>query len=311
MEFQNTTPQTGVHEVYEGLRDFKNFEDYLAKWIRPHILTSLDTLFEGAKARWYQKERQAGSAGRGDFRMATVLLSVFDHFGAFLAKPWVGWLTPAENIARVAARIRPSLSDTYAILANMGRNALVHGAWPQTAVVTDVPDEQSGGAPWGFGLSFSASNHPERHDTFHVRPYRPSGIELSLSLPKRTIKLVWNVHRLRLMLVDAVESGILFAGVDPQTFERVRLLSQLVGDTRETADAEITSLKKPGHNIRDPTRRKRHLKRVGQNALCKKDTMFRQIAALLAEANRLNVPLAGPDDKILRDYKGLTGAQGT
>lgn len=296
-------PITGVYETYEGLAHFETFDDYLRHWIRPNLLKDLETVFEGAKGHWNAQKNPPGSPGRGDFVMATALLSIFDHFGAFLARPKIDWIMPAENIARLARRLAPSLADIYAILAKMGRNALTHGAWPQTAIVVDAKDKASGlTEPWAFGLSFNANDDPKRHDTFHWKPYvlRP-GVDPPERVPAKTIKLVLNVHNLRALMVRAIDEGVLFEGVTKLQFERVRKIARLMGDTREASEAELKKCAKPGHWD------KARVKKVSRYWLCKEGTLQRQIENLIAEAKRLRVPWSKEDEKTPRDYGGHKG----
>jgi len=272
------------------------------KWVKPNILKDLETVFEGAREQWKREQHEPGAAGRGDFILASGLLPLLDHFGSLLAEPKWGWITPPENIARACLRLGPDLADIFAVFANLARNALLHGAWPQTACIVDVPVPGGGIKTWAFGVSFNANADSRRHDTFHNKAYRLApNLPPPEKVPERTLKLVLNVHNLRSRLVEAVESGTLFRGVRQFAFDRVRKISELSGDTNKDRRDKLLGLAKPGRY--DPKR----LAKVRRRMLCKENSVNDQIAMLFAEAERLGALRSAEDEKIRRDHKGYGG----
>ena len=202
-----------INSSRQGLRTFDGMGDYLDRWVRPNLLEDLDTVFEGAKRRWEEKGRPAD--GRGDFLLATLLFGTFDHLGAFLAADECRSLATRENIARLACRL-PSTADVYAIIAQLGRNALVHGAWPQTALRMDR------GGSWAFGLSITANPDPTDHDYLYTRRYSLSAAGASDSTPSTVLKLLLNVHALHRELRELVLEQSTFAAVIPAVFESIQ-----------------------------------------------------------------------------------------
>lgn len=292
--------QYGVHEEYEGIRDFRRFDDYLHGWIKPNILKDLETVFEGARSRWDNESHKPGAPGRGDFVLASGLLPIFDHFGALIAKPVIEWIISSENIARVARRLTPDLHDIYAVFANLGRNAIIHGAWPQTGLITNLERAVTRRVEtWAFGLSFNANSNPERHNTLHNKGYKPApNLPAPEPLPQKTLKLVLNVHNLRRRLADAIEKEEMFSDVTQAAFDRVRQISELSGDNRSETESQRNELAKPRQS------NERMRQKVHQAKLCKQNTLEKQIALLFAEAERLGALDSEADVKITRDFKG-------
>lgn len=287
----------GIHEPYQGLVDFTNIESYFEGWIKPNILGDLDTVFVGARQKWENRNPNAGEPGRGDFFMAVSLFAALEHLGAFMAEESAP-ITTAENIARVAKRLQ-STWDVYAILANMGRNALAHGAWPQTAIAMPV----EGAKAWAFGLSFNANSNPMRHDTLHVSTVKlsklwvPDGYEGSPSpkpfvTPEQEIpllKLVLNVQMLRWELLEFIDSGeyLRIVGGLLGTFDRVKKISTMNGIPGKEAHKARSALESP----------EKKMKR-----LCAPETVEEQINELREEFRRIN-----PNNllyKFPRDHRG-------
>lgn len=207
--------------AFQGLRSFSSFDEYREKWILPSMLNDLDTVFIGARERAEHKKR--AREGGGNFILATALMTLLDHFGAFLAKwdpaPYKrGSLDQIENIARVA-KLMPSTSDVYAIVANLGRNALVHAAWPQTAM------EMTGA--WAFGYTIGADVESE-HEMLYV-PWHPLGPKWREGPPVQVLKLAHNVHVLYRELVNELRTNEKFRKVDIKAFERVQDYSLIAG----------------------------------------------------------------------------------
>jgi hypothetical protein len=296
----------GINEKFLSILDFSSFEEYQEKWIRPHILGDLETILEGAKQRWQSSPRKAMSPGRGDFLMATVILSVFDHMGMFLADRNFPEISSSENIARVARRLS-GLEDVYAILAKLGRNVLIHNTWPQTALPMWTKDHTSGRTErWAFGLTFSASPDLNRHDTLHVAPWWTSLQDRksrNLRTQKKALRLTLNVHRMHQDLVKWMDKGGMLAAVNsvPGSFERAQLILNIAGDPGK---GSLWKQETSGVNLLP--------RRTGKvERLCEGGVMLDQIQALLIEAKRLGAwePEPGEDRKYIRDYFGRAGLQ--
>jgi hypothetical protein len=293
----------GVYEPFEGIRDFRTLDEYVAKWVTVNTLNDLETVFEGAKERWSSAKHEPGAAGRGDFVLASGLLPLFDHFGALLAHPTLGRITPTENIARVCRRLGPELNSVRSVFANLARNALTHGAWPQTACIVDVPIPGAGEQTWAFGISFNANADPQRHDTFHNKAYTlPPNLPPPRRIPAKTLKLVLNVHNLRSLLVEAIENGTLFRGASPQTFDRVRLISELSGDFDENSQYELKRLTKLVDAV--PKR----MAAINRCQLCTASSAANEVERLFAEASRLGALDSPLDEKVKRHHRQREGA---
>lgn len=194
----------------QGLWDYADFPEYLNQWIIPNMLGDLETVFEGARERWRGRE----GAGRGDFALATVLFAWFEHLGAFLGNPDEK-RRGIIAIARCAKQL-PSINDKADwIIAYLGRNALVHAAWPQTLSLMD-------GGNWAFGMSVNADNRlQETHNIIYNWPVHKTFPRVQQT-PTTVIKLSMNVHILRQELHDFVASGLLLECTNTQCFELVK-----------------------------------------------------------------------------------------
>jgi hypothetical protein len=220
--------------AYQGPRDFTDFDDYRENWIIPNLLPDLDTVFLGA--REHAKKLDKTARGGGVFALGTALCGAFDHLGSFLAK----WdkdpnrcesLKQTDNIARTA-KCLPSTADVCAIFANLGRNALVHAFWPQTA----MPME--GG--WAFGYSLGGDVDTE-HDQLYITSH---SIDPKQHNPERVkvLKLAQNVYVLHKELAKAVREGPDFRNVSQKAFERVQEYSMRVGLPGKSAHDELEGL---------------------------------------------------------------------
>jgi len=208
----------------QGIWSFNDFDDYRENWIKSNVLTGLETVFEGARMEWMRHPGQIH--GRGDFVMGTALFAAFDHIGHFLAPTPDHSFRSFDNISRVAFCL-PSLRDVYLIIGNLGRNALVHGGWPQSAF--RLPNEN-----WAFGFLVSANIsliEPD-HDTLYTRQYP---LELG-GQPVLILKLIDNVHVLRSELSKWVHTGSALHNVNPDVFTYVQKLSTLSGDPSYPVD---------------------------------------------------------------------------
>jgi hypothetical protein len=273
----------GIYEPWEGLRDFQTFEEYFTKWVMPNLLGDLETVLEGARQWWELRKQPPGAPGRGDFFLATVLMSVFDHLGAFLVESDAHWITAAENIARISRNL-DSTFDVYCVLANLGRNALIHGAWPQTSI--PMPASAASVERWAFGLSFNANSDRARHDTLHTK--------LEVNGANAVLKLVLNVHNLRRELLDWIESGLLLRNVTARAFERVRAGATIMGDPRKVE--ELNDTYTPGW-------RRRIDRRARPKVFAPKD-FARQIENLLIEAKEIGAWRSNTDYKRRRTHRG-------
>lgn len=209
-------PQHGLFP--QGLRSFRDFADYRDNWIRTNLLPDLRTIFRGARADWESQGRPEN--GRGDFLLATALMSAFDHLGVFLAGPDDS-LENYENIARVAQRLT-SIGDIYAIVANLGRNALAHGVWPQTGM--PVHD-------WAFGLNINAMPDDTEHNRLYVRTnYSLEPDEGTEGGQKaKILKLRLNVHFLRKELAAFINGEPGFPEVPAPVWARAQRISRRIG----------------------------------------------------------------------------------
>lgn len=189
---------------------------YVDHWVVPHMLKDLETVFEGTVEKWKAEgERQNG---RGDFLLATCLFALFDHLGALLAESKEHSLGTKENIARIAALLK-SIADINLIVAHLGRNALVHGAWPQTMVLMD-------NETWAFGLNVFAHPDESTHMTLYKREYPLPESNNNISQFK-VLKLRLNLHYLRRELESCVKNAEAFKSVPLEVFERVKELAIL------------------------------------------------------------------------------------
>ncbi len=261
VHFAETSVQS-TRSFHQGVRSFPSFEQYLEGWIKRNLLADLETVFVGAKERWISTGRSEN--GRGDFLLATLLFSVFDHLGTFIARPG-DKLVNHENIARVAKHL-DSTKDVYAIVSNLGRNALVHGAWPQTAVPRD-------GCTWGFGININGDIDERQHNLLYVKLY-PIGWPGGQLREVPVLKLRLNVHVMRKELIEWLHHDL---RVSRKAFDRARNLAMLQGipepgKPRERTDAKYT-WPAPGERWNDP--------------LCDIQKMGRQIQRLRREAEDL------------------------
>jgi hypothetical protein len=217
----------------QGPRDFEDFEDYRKNWIIPNLLVDLDSVFVGTRERVSKLKRTA--VGGGTFVLGMALFAVFDHLGSFLAE----WhedperrqsLKQTDNIARTA-RCLTSTADVCAVVANLGRNALVHAFWPQTAMPMDG---------WVFGYSLGG-DVDEEHDLLYVTVHSIDP-KRRHSKPKRVLKLAQNVYVLYNELAGAMREGTAFRDVHPKAFERVQKYSMKVGLPGERAHAALDDL---------------------------------------------------------------------
>jgi len=203
----------------QGLWDFVGFASYLHEWIRPNLLKDLETVFEGACNEW--KQDNMPNNGRGDFVLAIALFAVFDHLGAFLAEDEDASLMTRDNISRVAVQL-PSTRDVDLIVSHFGRNALVHGAWPQTVMLME-------GEKWAFGLNVSADPRPfnedgePTHNYLYWRKYPMPWFDCKTRLMD-ILKLRLNVRNLRHELGEFVTS-INPDMVQPAVFQRIRKIA--------------------------------------------------------------------------------------
>lgn len=203
-----------ISEYAQGLWTFPDFETYKEEWIVRNMLPDLKTVFEGARARWVNNVGTLD--GRGYFVLATSLFALFDHLGMFLAKNKDDSLQTRYNISRMAQRLE-STKDIDMILGHLGRNALVHGAWPQTTLLMDS-------GSWGFGLNISADPDESSHRLLTGKRYRfPTIPASSRLLPILKIRL--NVHTLRRELEEYVTEGSAFAEITPDIYSRVQELA--------------------------------------------------------------------------------------
>jgi hypothetical protein len=195
-------------ELHQGLWDFPTLASYVSERVIPYVLEDVETVFTGAAQHWSQ-HGVGRAAGRGDFLLATLLLSLMDHFGSFLT----GQTKPtALNIGASAKRV-PGFQGVEWLLAKAGRNALVHNAFPQTLIAPE------GGR--AFGLSVSAN--PTRTDLYYVHT-RDSSLHSEDGRIERVAvdQVIVCVHPWRRALHDAVVSDRMFGRADPSHFNRVR-----------------------------------------------------------------------------------------
>lgn len=272
----------GVREGAQGIRDFYRFSSYLTGWIKPHLLADLETIFEGARTYWDNRRMPEGSGGRGDFVMAAALLAAFDHLGSFITTSEKDWITPSNNVIRVAECL-PSLKDISALIATMARNALIHVGWPQTAVPMDQYS-------WAFGLTFSANSDLRRHDNLYTDHWLPDG---PTGARRRALKLKLNVHVVRLQFEEWIYNGNLAAKVDDRAFMRIRDLSMQAGNPHGAAKDRYDTLVH-GSRVVTPN--------FGESSwrmLC------RQVKALRAESERIGCwQRGGFREPIARDFGG-------
>lgn len=237
---------------FQGLRSFETFREYKQKWLKPNLLGDLETVFLGVRQGVKGKQR----AGRGDFILAMALFSLFDHLGVFLAKRGES-LEFYENIARTAHCLE-STRDVFAVIANLGRNALVHGAWPQTA----VPMEEKA---WAFGYSVGSGPEDSEHDLLYVveHPLRSKGHARREDAVK-ILKFAQNVNVLYKELVNWVDYGEELREIGDTAWDRAQRLSLVIG--------------RPAENDR--------LQRIikGKVTLCQPGTLEEQAMALKKEA---------------------------
>jgi hypothetical protein len=222
---------------FQGVRSFDSYEDYLRLWIKLNMLPDLETVFKGSLKFW--EDNQRPSEGRGDFVLATALFSAFDHLGMFLAKHPGESLRSRDNIARTALKL-PSTNRIFAIIANLGRNALVHGSWPQTGFAME-------GGTWGFGLGIGAPSGRTEHNLIYTRMYPlMSGLP-----PVKVLKLTQSVHVLRQELDTAIRYDGLWNHCHPDLFERIQRMSIFLGDPfgDENHSRLVNGAVVPGHNM--------------------------------------------------------------
>jgi hypothetical protein len=206
---------TVANSQRQGIWDFESFEGYLLKWIRPHTLADLDTVFEGAAVLW----NSAGQPkhGRGDFILATAFFAVLDHLGQFFAAD-DEVLQTVSNIFRMVDRL-PSTKPVAEIVARFARNALIHGAWPQTVC---WPLKQ----PHAFGLSLSADpslidlDGESTHDNVYYRYYDLPLLN-GTTAPDNVLKLRLNVQVLRRELREVFATDRVIETVSATAFRRV------------------------------------------------------------------------------------------
>jgi len=198
----------------QGLWSFSKFSDYLSDWIIPNMLKDLETVFEGGCERWVSQGMPKN--GRGDFVLATALFALFDHLGAFLAESIDSSLHTRENISRTAKRLQ-SLKGIDLIVAHFGRNALVHGAWPQTTVLMDRET-------WAFGLNIFAHPDESTHRALYKREY-PFPTDSGSSQEVKILKLRLNVRYLRRELEECIKNSTAFSDVDDALFERIQKIA--------------------------------------------------------------------------------------
>jgi hypothetical protein len=234
------TPQTK-----QGPRDFEDFNDYFENRIKPFILIDLETVFRGT-AEYAGKTKRA-AVGAGDFILAMSLFAVFDHLGAFLAH-WNDELKEREsleskdNIARVA-KVLPSTTDIYAIVATLGRNALVHAGWPQTAMPID---------DWAFGYSVGGGpDREEEHDMLYLT-WHQRGIKKKDRARVKVLKLAQNPHVLYRELKEELTKGKRFTEVSQEAFERVQRYSVVVGVPGKSARDELNNEKQGWKKVLPP-----------------------------------------------------------
>jgi hypothetical protein len=199
---------------YQGLWSFADFPAYLNSWLIPNVLKDLETVFEGACKKW--KEDGEPENGRGDFVLAISLFALFDHLGAFLAPDENASLQTRENIVRMA-HLLPTTRDVDLIVAHFGRNALVHGAWPQTAVLMD-------GGSWAFGLNISADPDESNHGRRYKRRYSlPCKVRPAPQLDILRLRL--NIRVLRRELQECFLLNGALGNVKQEVFERLQDLA--------------------------------------------------------------------------------------
>jgi hypothetical protein len=217
----------------QGPRDFENFDDYRKNWIIPNLLVDLDTVFLRTRKRAAELKRT--TVGGGTFVLGMALFAAFDHLGSFLAR----WddeperresLKQTDNIARTA-RSLTSTADVCALVANLGRNSLVHSFWPQTAMPMDG---------WALGYSLGG-DVDEEHDLLYVTVHSIDP-KRRHSKPKKVLKFAQNVYVLYKELAVAVREGTAFRDVHPKAFERVQKYSTKVGLPGERARAALDDL---------------------------------------------------------------------
>ncbi len=206
-------------KFFQGLWSFDSFEHYLDKWIKPNILGDLETIFTGTAENWVNKEEPEND--RGDFMLTTLLFSVFDHLGGFLAKSTDSSLTTLENISRIARRI-PSIKGVDLIIAFFGRHALVHSAWPDTMIF--VEEKRA------FGLNIYAypdigkdENCKGQHMLLYRKKY--SYGTLNSSDEYEGTKLRINIHHLRTEFKEQIVNGNMFADVNSEVFIKIKKIA--------------------------------------------------------------------------------------
>lgn len=254
----------------QGLRSFGSFPAYLEGWIRPNLLTDLDTVFVGAQNHWQAKQRAADgrvSDGRGDFVLATALFTIFDHIGSFIARDTHGPQSHHECIARTAYCL-PSTHDVYFLVANLARNALVHNGWPQTA----LPLEDGS---WGVGLGICADPNSEEHELIYTRSYAGL-IPQEPERVTKVVKLVLNVNVLLHELREWVLHGEEMRSVTQEVFEHVRRRSMVAGDPYGLEQPTASPVAAPSGSY--------HLQR-----LCCRETLVWQAKRLRSEAKAAGV----------------------
>jgi hypothetical protein len=289
-------PQHGVHETYRSVSDFASIDAYFEKWIVPNIFGDLDTVFMGAQQFWGHKKQTPGAAGRGDFSLAIALLAAMEHLGCFLAPGLDDAITTGNNIGRTAQCLQ-STWDIFAIVASLGRNAVVHAGWPQTAIAMP-PDARP---TWAFGLSFNASENPLRHDTVHFDTIRRSQL-FDPTKPAHAadenllmVKLVLNVQMLRWELLEFKDSGefLRLAKVEPKTFKRIQDMSRVSGVPWNSQMAERSSLETSSGS-----------KAIKTKTKAKESDLALQIERVRREAERLNPQILENRSKFRRDHRG-------
>lgn len=271
----------GLWEPHQNIGEFHDFSEYLEKWIKPVLLEDLTTVFEGARVLWKYQNKPLGSVGRGDFIMGTALFAVFDHLGAFITASDEEWITSSENVFRVAECL-PSTSDIAAVVANMARNSLIHVAWPHTA----IPMERH---KWAFGITLGSNSNLKRHDNLFVTDWFPDARD---GAKRQVLKLVLNVHAMRLQLTEWIHKGNVTDLVSPKAFKRVQDLSACAGDPDR--DDEYRKLIRAGQK-KDEKRK--------VPARCTWETMKPEIQNLNEEAHRLRV-WGTTRERVTRDYGG-------
>jgi hypothetical protein len=214
-------------DAWQGPRDFQGFDEYRNKWIIPNLLVDLDTVFLGTRERSNTHKRER--VGSGTFILGMALFALFDHLGAFLAKwdPDVKQresLDQSDNIARTS-QLLPSGREVYAIMANLGRNALVHGAWPQTAM--EMADD------WSFGYTLGAGNDGE-HDLLYIT-WHQQGLRREDWRKVKVLKLAHNVHVLHQEVAEVVKNHPRFRDIPVKAFERIQRYSMWTGVPGPTA----------------------------------------------------------------------------